>query len=212
MKAPSFQFVYWSPRWLFPSAAHVCSLMDVPYPAQRALNTTYGQEINCLPLGCLYVVIWMFLFSESPEGLYKYSAHKYNYSTALVRKSHILWDAHSLITVLPKSLHTSINQREWKARRWPRRQTQLGGDQPPWIARISCLLRKPLWFGTDGQVQLPAGTPRGREDGSLLSAVPQSRCLWWREKLFQEGSWAAGEECFTGIDFCVDLETEVMAP
>lgn len=66
-------------------------LMDVAYQ-DRAPNTTCSQEINCLAVGYLYVVIGMFLHLKLPEGLYKYSAHKYNYSWALARNSYILWD------------------------------------------------------------------------------------------------------------------------
>lgn len=67
------------------------ALMDV-LKQDRAPNTSLSPEINCLAVGCLYVVIGMFLHLKLPEGLYKYSAHKYNYSRALARNSHLLWD------------------------------------------------------------------------------------------------------------------------
>lgn len=76
---------------LVPFSRVSAALMDVVYQ-YRALNTTCSQEINCLAVGCLYVVIGMFLHLKLPEGLYKYSAHKYNYSRALARNSHLLWD------------------------------------------------------------------------------------------------------------------------
>lgn len=76
---------------LIPFSRESTALMGVVYQ-DRVPNTTCTQEINCLAVGCLYGVIGMFLHLKLPEGLYKYSAHKYNYSRALARNSHILWD------------------------------------------------------------------------------------------------------------------------
>lgn len=76
---------------LIPFSRESTALMGIVYQ-DRVPNTTCTQEINCLAVGCLYVVIGMFLHLKLPEGLYKYSAHKYNYSRALARNSHILWD------------------------------------------------------------------------------------------------------------------------